>query len=96
MAAQLELLAVAIITVIGALVSAGLGWLDSGESFDARKFSSSIIRAIIAGLTVFMGFTFDPSTITVFDYIMAFLAGAGVDVLGHRAALSITAKTPTG
>ena len=32
---------------IGGIVAALLGWLDSGETFAARKFSSSVLRALV-------------------------------------------------
>lgn len=72
-----------VLTVIGALAVAILGWVESGEDFDSRKFGASVGRAIIGGLLAALIFegTTDPTTWT---YITAFLIGAGVDVAGHR------------
>jgi len=39
-----------ILTVAGALAVAVLGWIESGEDFDVRKFGASVGRAIIGGL----------------------------------------------
>jgi len=71
------------ITILGAITVALLGWIDSGEKFDQRKFTGSIIRAFIAGLAsalIFEGI----QDVTIFTYLSAFLIGAGVDVTGHR------------
>ncbi len=73
-----------LVTVIGAIFVAILGWGESGEPFDARKFGCSLGRAIIAGLIAAMAFQ-DIQEITAWTYLVAFLLGAGVDVAGHRA-----------
>jgi len=72
-----------VLTVAGALAVAFLGWIESGELFDFRKFGASVGRAIIGGLLAALIFegTTDPTTWT---YITAFLIGAGIDVTGHR------------
>lgn len=76
-----------LLSVAGGLFTAILGWLESGEDFDPRKFASSVARAILAGLLSAMVFQdLDPSTVTMWTYIIAFLMGAGIDVVGHRAA----------
>jgi len=72
-----------ILTVAGALAVAVLGWIESGEDFDVRKFGASVGRAIIGGLLAALIFegTTEP---TIWTYVTAFLIGAGVDVAGHR------------
>lgn len=74
-----------LLTVLGAIVVAILGWIDSGEPFNPRKFGASMIRAVFAGFIsalIFQGTT----DATTFTYLCAFLIGAGVDVTGHRIA----------
>ena len=75
----------------GGIAAALLGWLKSGESFVPRVFLSSVLRAIISGGGFAIGYTVASGTATWENLIIAFLAGAGVDVLGHRAAGSIKA-----
>lgn len=72
-----------LITVLGAITVATLGWIESGEPFNPRKFASSLARAIIGGLLAALIFegTTDP---TIWIYVTAFLIGAGIDVAGHR------------
>ena len=60
-----------------------MGWLDSGEVFEARKFSASIVRALIAGVVFAVGYTYTNS-LSPLDIGIAFVGGAGVDVLGNR------------
>ncbi len=76
---------VAIAALIGGLVSAGLGWLESKEPFDSRKFGGSAIRSLLAAFIFVIGYSFTDS-IGIMDLFYAFLGGAGVDVLGNRIA----------
>ena len=64
--------------LVGGIVAAVLGWLDSGEVFEARKFSASIVRALIAGLGIAVAYSY-ANSITVLDIVICFLAGAGFD-----------------
>lgn len=71
------------LTVAGSISVALLGWVESGEPFDKRKFAGSIIRAIIGGFAsalIFQG----TENLTIQIYVSAFLIGAGIDVSGHR------------
>jgi len=78
-------------SVLGALLVAVLGWLESGEPFDIRKFASSILRAIVAGVFSAIGFSTIENPL-LWDYISAFLIGAGIDVAGNRIAGAISAR----
>ena len=76
---------IALAGLSGGLVAALLGWLESGESFNPRKFGGSVIRALIAGIIFAVGYQLsEPFGIS--DLFYAFLGGAGVDVLGNRIA----------
>lgn len=89
-------LLLALAAVLGALFSAALGWLDSGEPFNGRKFMSSILRAIVAGLITAGGFiTTGAEVVLLWDYFVAFLVGAGIDVFGHRLAGAVTSTSKT-
>lgn len=76
---------VAIAALIGGLASAGLGWLESKEPFDPRKFGGSAIRSLVAALIFVTGYSF-ANSIGILDLFYAFLGGAGVDVIGNRIA----------
>jgi len=76
---------VAIAAFIGGLIAAGLGWLESKEPFDPRKFGGSAIRSLVAALIFVAGYSFSNS-IGILDLFYAFLGGAGVDVIGNRIA----------
>jgi hypothetical protein len=70
---------------MGGVVVALLGWLESSEPFNIRKFGGSVIRALIAGAIFAAGYEMsDPAGWR--DLFYAFLAGAGVDVIGNRIA----------
>lgn len=84
----MEILYVALSAFGGGIAAAIMGWLDSGEQFVTRKFTSSLIRALVAGVVFAVGYTIIGG-VTIMDIIIAFCAGAGVDVLGNRVAGSI-------
>lgn len=81
----MERLYIALAALLGGLVAAILGWLESNESFDARKFGGSAIRALIASIIFAVSYEL-PNSLTGMDLFYAFLGGAGVDVLGNRIA----------
>lgn len=89
MLTTIEVLALAFLSVVGALFSAVLGWLDSGDPFNARKFTSSILRAIIAGIIFAAGSFAGLETVVIWDYFVAFVGGAGIEVVGNRLAGAI-------
>jgi len=84
----------AIAAVLGAIFAGLLGWLGSNEPFSHRKFASTVLRAILSGAIVAVGYIITPTLGGLLGIVVAFLAGAGVDVLGNRAAASVAASQP--
>ncbi len=76
---------VALSALAGGLVAALLGWLESKEEFDPRKFGGSVARALIAAAVFAAGYSL-AGKVSTFDLLYAFLGGAGVDVIGNRLA----------
>lgn len=81
----MERLIIALVALLGGLVAALVGWLDSKEAFDARKFGGSAVRSLIAGIVFAVGYHL-AGAVSTLDLFYAFLGGAGVDVLGNRIA----------
>ncbi|HUW44746.1 MAG TPA: hypothetical protein VMW50_03030 [Dehalococcoidia bacterium] len=81
-----------LLTVLGALFVAVLGWIESGEPFDFRKFAASIGRAILGGFLAALIFR-DIENPDIWIYLVALLTGAGVDVAGHRLSGAINQLT---
>ncbi len=77
---------VALSALAGGLVAALLGWLESNEPFDPRKFGGSVIRTLIAAVIFAAGYELSHTVVTVPDLFYAFLSGAGVDVISNRIA----------
>ena len=75
----------------GALGSSFLGWLTSKEDFIPRKFMASFMRAVLAGGAFAVTYSTVMGAPTIGDMVVAFGAGAGIDVLGHRVAGSVKA-----
>jgi len=75
---------------VGGIVAASLGYLDSQEPFELRKFSASIVRALVAAVIFAVGYSYT-NGLTPIDLGIAFVGGAGVDVLGNRISGAIKA-----
>ncbi len=67
----------------GGIIAAVLGWIDSKEPFDSKKFMSSVIRALVAGFVFGIGYALTGHPVAR-DFIIAFISGAGVDAIGNR------------
>lgn len=78
-----KFLLVLVATFGGVLVSI-LGWLDSKEPFDAKKFAASFIRALFAGCAWALGYTIASGTLSVTDLIIALLSGTTFDTVVNR------------
>lgn len=89
MATQIQLITLIVLSIVGGIASAILGWMDSGEPFDSRKFGASLIRAILGSAVAALALQ-GIVTVDVFVYLTAFLTGAGFDVLGKRAQAALT------
>ena len=85
----MPILSVSLAALVGGIVASLLGWLDSGTPFVGRKFASSVLRALVAAVAFAAGYTLLGPYVTALDIAAAFLAGAGVDVLGNRLAGAI-------
>lgn len=97
MLTELQILIVFALAIVGAVFSALLGWLESGEDFIPRKFIPSVMRAIVAGIVFALGFGLSELAITntgdlILIYFEVFVGGAGIDVLGHRVAKTLESK----
>jgi len=91
MLSTMQTLFVSAASILGALIAAALGWLDSGEPFSARKFTSSMLHAVFAGGVTALRFSVFEA-LGPWDYLEAGLAGAGIDVLGNRIEGAISAR----
>ena len=79
-----DLVYIALAAFAGGMLSAILGWIDSSEPFNVRKFGRSAIFALLSGVAFGVGYNF-VGQVGVRDLFLALLSGAGVDVLSHRA-----------
>lgn len=77
---------VALSALAGGLVAALLGWMESNEPFNVRKFGGSGIRALVAGAVFAVGYELTEGHVGAADLLYAFLGGAGVDAIGNRIA----------
>lgn len=70
----------------GGVVAGLLGWFKNGMTFEARKFAPTVLRALLAGGGIALTYTLIGDVASIADIVAAFMAGAGVDVIGHRIA----------
>ena len=85
------LLYIAGVAFIGGITSALLGWLDSNEAFNIRKFTYSIVHSIVAGVGFALTYPYIPP-LTAAMLMVAFLGGMGVDAGLNRAEGAIAAR----
>jgi len=88
---DIQIVMLALASVLGAVGTAILGWCESGEPFTGRKFASSMLRAGFAGLVSAVGFSTTENPM-LWDYILALLAGAAIDAGGKRISGAIAAR----
>lgn len=81
---------IAVAAFLGGIIASILGWLDSKESFDVRKFAASAVRALVAAIVFAVGYSY-ANHVSAIDMAIAFCGGAGVDALGNRVSGSIKA-----
>jgi hypothetical protein len=86
----MNILYIAVAAFLGGIVSSLLGWLDSGEAFVPKKFTASLIRALVAGIGFAVAYQFTDGMSPV-DLLIAFLGGAGVEAGGNRISGAIKA-----
>ena len=86
-----QVLYTAVAAFLGAVVVALLGWADSKEPFNGRKFLASALRGLVAAVTFAVGVAIT-STAGWGFYAVAFLGGAGLDVLGKKTQDVVLAK----
>ena len=87
----MDIIFIAVAAFLGGIVAALLGWAESQETFVARKFASSVIRALVGGIGIAAAFSY-AGGVSILSFLIAFLAGAGVDAGGNRIAGAIVAK----
>ena len=78
------MLIIALCAAGGGILAALLGWADSHEPFDGRKFIKSVGVAIFSGISLALMYS-STDVIGPRDYLLAFASGSGVDVLANRA-----------
>jgi len=80
---DLSIVLIALVAFAGGLAAAVLGWVDSAEPFNRRKFARSVVAALIAGVGFGVGYSL-VGNVTGRDVLLAFLSGAGIDVVSNR------------
>ncbi len=90
----MNLIIVAFAAFCGGVLAAFLGFLDSKEAWDSRKFGKSVGMALLSALGFAVAYAFTDG-VTVKDCFLAFLSGAGVDVLSNRALGASSSIPPT-
>ena len=86
----MEVIYVGIAAFLGAIIASLLGWADTSEPFIRRKFLTSAIRGLVGAIGIAVVFNYGGSAGPIM-YLLAFLAGAGIDAGGNRVAGAVTA-----
>lgn len=87
---DMGIVVVALAATFGGVLSALMGWWDSKEPFDSRKFSRSVVVALLSGMAFAISYSF-AGDVSIKDIFLAIMSGAGIDSLTNRA-LGATTK----
>lgn len=79
----------------GGVIAALLGWADSHEPFNGRKFLQSVLLALLGGFGFAVLYDKGSSEVALRDIIVGGLSGAGWDNLTNRF-LGATRTSPHG
>lgn len=69
---------------VGTLIAIALGWSESQEPFDAKKFISSLMRGTLGIVIYIIGAYAMLPQITIWDYLAVALFAAGFDAVIKR------------
>lgn len=92
---MLEVVFIGVAALAGAMFTALLGYTESQYPFNPKKFLSSVIRGLVGAVGIAALWDWSGS-ITGVSYLLAIIAGAGVDVGGNRIAGAISARFKQG
>lgn len=84
---------VLVAALAGAMATTILGWVETipPVPFDKRKFTISFIRGLIGAVSIAAAFNYSGSTAPI-CFLLAFLAGAGVNTGGNQIAGAMRAQ----
>ena len=93
------LVLVAIASALGSITSGLLGWIDSNEPFNGRKFASTVITAIVAGIGFATVFVITPDMtlyLQILSLFLVFGSGFGADAARSKVSKAVATRQPTG
>jgi hypothetical protein len=82
---NLQIIFLIIAGLIGTAIAAILGYTNSAENFDLKKFLSSFIRGSLGIIVYIVGAYALVNLVGTWDYIEVALFAAGFEVIGQRA-----------
>ncbi len=88
---DITIILIALAAFAGGLATSVLGWTEQGTPWDWKKFSRSAIRSFVGAIVIAVA-TGLSGPVTPILYLLAFLAGGGVEVGGNRVAGALKKK----
>ena len=88
---EINLIYIAVAAFFGGIATALIGWTQQGGSWNSKKFISSLVRSLVAGVGIAVAMDYSGGTAPII-YLLAFLSGAGVEVGGNRVAGAIASR----
>lgn len=93
MVTDIQVVLLIVAGVIGTLLSIGLGYAESTEPFDPKKFVSSLIRGSIGIIVYILGAYALAPSVGIWDYVEIAIFAAGFDALIKRGQGAVQSKT---
>jgi len=85
---EINIVWLALAAFIGGMATGLVGWAEAGTPWNARKFVVTLVRSALGGVAIAAATDYTGATSPII-YLLAVLAGAGVEVGSNRIAGAI-------
>jgi len=88
---EINIIYVALAAFFGGMASGLIGWAEASTPWNGRKFIVTLVRSALGGVAIAIATDYSGATAPIV-YLLALLAGAGVEVGSNRIAGAIAKK----
>lgn len=88
---EINILGVAAAAFLGGMLVALIGWTESSDTWNWKKFIASVARSLIGAVAMAAAWDYSGAT-TPIIYLLAAISGAGIEVGGNRIAGAVASR----
>lgn len=86
-------LIIAICWLAGSAIIGIIGWMNSSDAWNTRKFMSTILGGVSGAIVFGLAYQYTGASLTVLDYLTAIAAGMGVGAAVPRISGAIASRS---